>query len=169
MSSRIHLIAWLTCLAIASPAGLAAEKPKSNADAAFGRLAALVGEWKTDDGKASLTYELTAGGTAILEREIGEGRPPMLTLYHRDGERLLLTHYCMAGNQPRMVAQPFDAAAGELVFTFLDATNLANAAAGHMHNVKMRFVDANHLESEWQFYENGKATMTERARYARVR
>ena len=54
----------------------------------------------------------------------GAGRPTMLTLYHRDGNRLVLTHYCMAGNQPRMQAKPFDAGANELAFEFLDATDL---------------------------------------------
>ncbi len=38
-----------------------------------------------------------------------------------------------------------------------------------MHRTTIRFVDANHIETEWQVYGNGKATMTERARYARVR
>jgi len=33
----------------------------------------------------------------------------MLTLYHRDGNRLVLTHYCREGNQPGMQAKPFDA------------------------------------------------------------
>jgi hypothetical protein len=146
-----------------------AEKTGTDAAAAFAKLAALAGEWKTSDGKAVLTYEVVAGGTAVLERETGEGRPPMLTLYHRDGDRLLLTHYCMAGNQPRMAARSFDTAAGELVFDFIDATNLSHPDAGHMRTVKIRFLDADHIESEWQFYENRKPTMTERARYARVR
>src|SRR5262245_18094678 len=85
--------------------------------AAFDRLKTLVGEWEAtgDAAPAHLTYELVAGGTALLEREREANRPTMLTLYHRDGDRLLLTHYCMAGNQPRMQARPFDAAAGELV------------------------------------------------------
>jgi hypothetical protein len=168
MRSRTIVIALLLWVA-GGLAGSAAEKPDADAAAAFSKLAALAGEWKTDDGKASLTYEVIAGGTTILERETGEGRPPMLTLYHRDGGRLLLTHYCMAGNQPRMAARPFDAATGELVFDFIDATNLSSPDAGHMRTVKIRFLDADRIESEWQFYENRKPTMTERARYARVR
>jgi hypothetical protein len=161
-------LALALVIASAYQIGHAAGDPNSDTAAAFARLKTLVGEWKTDDGKESLTYELAAGGTTLLEREAGAGRPTMLTLYHRDGNRLLLTHYCMAGNQPRMQAQPFDTGANELAFEFLDATNLSSAAAGHMHNTTIRFVDANHIETVWQFYENGKATMTERARYTRV-
>ncbi|MBZ5612300.1 MAG: hypothetical protein LAP87_31290 [Acidobacteriia bacterium] len=139
--------------------------------AAFSRLKSLVGEWQSDSdqGKARLTYELIAGGTALVERERAENRPEMLTVYHLDQGRLLLTHYCMAGNQPRMQASAFQPATGELKFQFLDATNLPSQAAGHMHNVTLRFVDDQHLIAEWQFYENGQVKMTEAAQYARVR
>jgi hypothetical protein len=94
--------------------------------------------------------------------------PAMLTVYHLDGDRLLLTHYCMAGNQPRMRAAAFNPESGELEFQFVDATNLA-AGAGHMHNAKLRLVDNNHLATEWQFYENGQRKFTESAQYTRVR
>ena len=168
MRALITITTLLFCVSLADFTSEAAEKRDPNA-VAFERLTKLVGQWQSTDGKASLTYELTAGGTAILEREVAEGHPEMLTLYHRDGNRLMLTHYCMTGNQPRMVAQPFDAENGELTFSFLDATNLSSADAGHMRTVKLRFVDDNHIESEWQFYENRKPTITVRARYARVR
>ena len=168
MRTRILAIGLLFVFGTAFEVGHAAGDPTADTAAAFARLKTLVGEWKTDDGKESLTYELVAGGTALLERETGAGRPAMLTLYHRDGNRLVLTHYCMAGNQPRMLAKPFDAAANEIAFDFLDATNLSSPAAGHMHSTSIRFVDANHIDTVWEFHENGKATMTERARYTRV-
>jgi hypothetical protein len=94
--------------------------------------------------------------------------PVMLTLYHVDGDRLLLTHYCMAGNQPRMQAKRFDAAAGEIEFQFLDGTNMT-PASGHMHNARFRLLDERHFQSEWQFYENGKSKQSETFQYTRVR
>jgi hypothetical protein len=164
----IRITIGLLVLVALGASGAASERD-GNASAAFDRLKSLVGEWRTDDGKDGLVYELIAGGTALLERETSSSRPAMVTLYHRDGERLLLTHYCMAGNQPRMAAKPFDPKTGELAFEFLDATNLKAPGAGHMRDVRIRFIDANHIESEWRFYENGQPKMTERARYARVR
>jgi hypothetical protein len=144
---------------------------RTGASAAFARLKALVGEWEanTPSGKAHLTYELTGGGTALVERESADQMPGMLTVYHLDGDRLILTHYCMAGNQPRMQASSFNPDTGELQFQFLDATNLASPGAGHMHDARFRLVDNNHLETEWQFYENGKPKMTEAAQYTRIR
>jgi hypothetical protein len=142
-----------------------------DATAAFARLKSLVGEWQADTqmGKVRLTYELIAGGTALVERETGEKMPEMMTVYYFDGKRLLLTHYCMAGNQPRMQAVSYNAETGELKFRFLDATNLAGPAAGHMHNAAFRFLDDGRLVSDWQFYENGQLKMTESAHYSRVR
>jgi hypothetical protein len=150
----------------------AAGTDDANAAAAFDRLKALVGEWEAETasmGKTRLTYELTAGGTALLERESFEKMPSMVTMYHLDGARLLLTHYCMAGNQPRMVARSYDRTTGVLDFEFLDATNMTGPGAGHMRSVTMRFVDASHITSEWRFFENGTLRSTETARYTRVR
>jgi hypothetical protein len=168
MRARTILTGLMLCAAAAIRTAPAAAASDVDGPAAFSRLAALVGEWRSEDGKDTLVYELIAGGTALLERETSTERPAMVTLYHRDGRRLVLTHYCMAGNQPRMVARRFDAGTGELAFEFLDATNLAAPGAGHMRNVTIRLVDRSHLETEWQFYENGQAAMTERARYVRV-
>jgi len=156
-------------------AGVSAATPPANsttdAAAAFARLKTLAGEWEanTDKGKAHLTYEVISGGNAVVEHEKDEQMPEMLTVYYLDGNRLLLTHYCMAGNQPRMQASAFDAQTGELRFQFLDATNLAGPGAGHMHSVTLHFVDNNHLSAEWQFFENGQQKLSEKAQYTRAR
>jgi hypothetical protein len=148
--------------------------PKSetmSAAEAFSRLKTLAGDWEatTQMGHAHLNIELIAGGTSIVERETGEKMPEMMTVYYVDGDRLLLTHYCMAGNQPRMQARSFNPESGELEFQFLDATNLATPGAGHMHNAKFRIADHDHLVTEWEFYENGQKKMSESAQYTRVR
>jgi hypothetical protein len=164
----------LTTLLMVSAAAYAADvKPSANLDAtaAFSRLKSLVGEWETGAGmdKMRLTYTLIAGGTALVERETSEHMPEMLTVYYLDGKRLLLTHYCMAGNQPRMEAGAYTASTGELQFRFLDITNLASPAAGHMRNATFRFVDDSHLATNWQFYENGQVKTAESAQFTRVR
>src|SRR5262245_61637562 len=142
-----------------------------DAKAAYTLLSSLAGEWEaeTSMGKARVSYELIAGGTALSERETMEHMPPMQTVYHLDGERLLLTHYCMAGNQPRLQATAFRPENGELRFEFLDATNLASPSSGHMHNATLRFIDKDHVVSEWEFFENGRKKSTESFHYVRVR
>lgn len=168
MKKRYVLIAGLLAgAAAAEGAGFKAEDDT----AAFARLKSLAGEWQADTqmGKVHLSYELIAGGTALMERETGEKMPPMLTVYYMDGSRLLLTHYCMAGNQPRMQAAGFNPETGEIAFRFLDATNLAKPGAGHMHSVRFRIAERDHFTSQWEFFENGQPKMTETAEYTRVR
>ncbi len=171
MQTRHFLITGWVALATLQAADLKPDAARTDAAAAFARLKTLVGEWEADtpQGKARLTYELTGGGSALVERESEDKMPGMMTVYHLDGARLILTHYCMAGNQPRMQARAINPDTGEIKFQFLDVTNLATPGAGHMHNATFRTIDDRHLDSEWQFYENGAPKMTESAHYTRVR
>jgi len=84
----------------------------SQASAVFERLKALQGDWS---GMATMGGELfpvetswrsTGGGSAVVETLFVGTRHEMVTMYHRDGTRLMLTHYCAAQNLPRMVATP---------------------------------------------------------------
>jgi len=170
MKRQYLLIANLVLAAVAIQAA-GPKSERTNDSAAFARLKTLAGEWEAETrmGKAHLSYEVIAGGTALVEKETAEKMAAMLTVYHLDGERLLMTHYCMAGNQPRMQAKAFNPESGELEFQFLDATNLTGPGAGHMHNATFRLVDYSHLVTSWDFYEDGQKKFTETAQYTRVR
>jgi hypothetical protein len=143
--------------------------------AAFAQLKGLAGDWesKAPDGtKSHARYEVVSGDSAVIERFESDAIGPanaMITVYYLDGNRLRLTHYCMAHNQPRMQAESFDKTTGELRFSFLDATGLSTPEAGHMHNVTFHFVDADHFAADWQFFEAGKPKFNEPLQYTRVR
>jgi hypothetical protein len=158
-------------IALLAASGIAGDNNAIDAKVAFSKLKTLAGNWEGTGkaGKEQLSYEPIAAGTSLIERETAENRPVMVTVYHIDGNRLLLTHYCMAGNQPRMQATTFDAKTGRLRFEFIDGTNLPNKDAGHMHNVSLRFVDEQHLTSQWEYYEGGRPKMTEAFEFTRVR
>jgi hypothetical protein len=79
----------------------------------------------------------------------------MITMFHRDGEELLATHYCLTGNQPRMRAVP-GGEANSVTFELKDITNLAGASAPHMVGVKFIFVDSNHHVEDWTTMINGQ-------------
>ena len=140
---------------------------KSSADtgaasAAFERLKGLVGEWevassggKAQKGTTAARYHLTAGGSAVVETIFPGGEMEMVTVYHRDGDQIMLTHYCHVGNQPRMRTQKVDDGA-ELVFGFAGGSNLDAAQDTHMHGLRIRFVDSDHIHSEWELYRQGK-------------
>ena len=170
MKTQFFLIATLIAASAALQSADLKPSQTTDANAAFARLKTLVGQWEatTSSGKVHLSYELVSGDTALVERDSSDSMPSMVTVYYVDGGRLLLTHYCMVGNQPRMQAKAFNPDSGEIDFQFLDATNLSSPAAGHMHNAKIRIVDNSHLVSEWQFYDNGKPKFSESAQYTRV-
>ena len=75
--------------------------------AALERLKTLAGTWRghvvTEDGPpATVVYSVTAAGTAVTEALFPGTSHEMLTVYHLEGDDLVLTHYCAMGNQPRM-------------------------------------------------------------------
>ena len=107
-------------------------------------------------GQMEVQYRLTAGGSAVEETLFCRTSHEMVTLYHLDGPRLILTHYCAAGNQPTMVLVPGDDAAKPR-FEFLRATNLADAKDGHMHRASFDFSEAGRVQSRWTYFENGQA------------
>lgn len=163
----------------ALPAGAAGAAAEPGAAASFARLKSLAGEWKGESGKGKkvrLTYQVIAGGTAVLETFGWEGSDAdMTTVYHLDGDTLMLTHYCVSNNQPRMrAARPTGAAAGTadanvLQFDFVDGTNLANPGAGHMHKATLRFLDGDRLGNAWTYFKDGKEAFTETGTYERVK
>jgi len=138
-------------LVLASTLALA----QSEAQKSFDKLKTLVGTWegKTSQGQTTqVTFRLTAGGSALLSEIDHE---TMITMFHLDGDRLLMTHYCAAGNQPRMVGT-LSPDGKTLTFDFLDATNLASSQAGHMIRVVFTLPDATHQVEEWTFLTDGK-------------
>jgi len=134
-----------------------------NANPAFERLKKLVGDWelagpdsKAAKGNIAVKYRLTAAGSALVETIFPGDEKEMVTVYHPDEGEVLLTHYCMCGNQPRMRSRTGDRP-DELVFEFAGGTNLDPAKDPHMHGCKVRFIDADHLHSEWDFFQAGKS------------
>ena len=128
-----------------------------DAKTSFAALKSLTGTWegKTPEGKpVQVSYRVTSGGSALMSEIQGE-HEDMITMFHLDGDRLLLTHYCGAGNQPRMVATA--SPDGKVVtFDFLDATNLPNPETPHMHRLVVTLVDPDHHTEEWDYTAQGK-------------
>jgi hypothetical protein len=151
-------------------AAIAVPSFASDGTAAFDRMKKLAGAWSatTAEGKnVRVTYEVIANGSAIVERESGD-HEGMETVYHLDGDKLVLEHYCMAGNQPRMSASGYNPQTGELKFDFVSAGNLKSPNDGHMHDAKFRFINDNQFAAEWTFFKDGKAQFSEKIQYKRV-
>lgn len=179
MSSTRSISTWIVgamaatiCwLGLATTVARATDKPETNATAAFNKLKSLAGTWEATSkrGKVTSSYEVISNGNALAERVSVPGEGEMLTVYHLDGNRLVLTHYCTAGNEPHMQAEVYDPASNQLKFDFAGGGNLADANAGHMHNVAFKFAGADEFTADWTFQENGKPKFVENIVYHRVK
>lgn len=173
---RRFLMCGLFALAVCAGAG-AGDKPavkvetnvetKVEAKAAaehpqFEKLKKLAGTWveADKDGKPTdvvvSVIKVTAGGSTVHET-LFPGQPmEMVSVYHLDKGELVMTHYCMLGNQPRMKADP-KSPANQIKFEFAGGTNLDPAKDKHMHSGTLTFVDADHIEFAGEAWEDGKA------------
>jgi hypothetical protein len=77
------------------------------------------------------------------------GRPDHpVTLFHLDEDQLVLTHYCDAGNRPRMVGKVSpDGKTLEFDLVDLDGDD----SHGHMQRAVFTFIDENHHTEEWTY------------------
>ena len=135
-------------------------RPAAPTNAGLEKMKKLVGTWVTADKDGQPTEEvvsivkLTAGGSAIHET-LFPGQPhEMVSIYTVEGSDLVMTHYCMLGNQPRMKADP-KSASNQIVFKFAGGSNLDPKKDKHMHGATLTLVDANHIEIEGEGWENG--------------
>lgn len=144
----------------------------SPARVAFERLKKLEGKWKgrsTKGWEETTSFKTIAAGSIVVSTSFdAHPNETMMTMYHLDGERLMLTHYCVAKNQPRLVATSFADGGKTITFTFLDGTNLPTRDRGHMDKVIMRFLDDNHLTSQWTWYQGGKESWMEEIQLERL-
>jgi hypothetical protein len=149
-------------LALASMA-LAADAPTKTTP--LDRLKALEGTWtgiaawdeggQKGTGDVTVVYKVTAAGSAVQE-VLFPGTPhEMVTMYHMDGGDLVLTHYCAAGNQPRMKLQETKDP-NVLSFSFAGGSNMKESDR-HMHAAKITLGDAGHVKGVWTSVQDGKS------------
>ncbi|MDL1871382.1 hypothetical protein FBR05_04170 [Deltaproteobacteria bacterium PRO3] len=166
-------ILFLAVSALPLGSGFAAKAKKSPADAPFETLKSLQGTWKGQiemDGKkeeATLVYKVTSGGTA-LEETIFAGSPKeMVSVYFQDKDRVMMTHYCALGNQPRM--QVTESAKGKIRFEMVDATGMKTPQDPHMGGLTLTLKDKDRFEQAWVHYNPDGTSNTSVFAWERVK
>jgi len=128
---------------------------QSDAQKTFEHLKALSGHWegKASNGKdLKVDFRTISGGSAVMSEILGD--EDMVTMFHMDNDRVMATHYCGAGNQPRMVASA-SPDGKTIAFSFVDGTNISGPRSGHMDRLVITIPDANHHIEDWTFVDNG--------------
>ena len=169
MSKHKFLIICVLLCTVAIPG-----KSQTGAGAreAFELFKKLEGKWRgrsTKGWEEVVNYKTIAKGSVVVGNSFdAHPNETMMTMFYLDGDRLMLTHYCVARNQPRLVATSFADAGKTITFTFLDGTNLPSRNSGHMDKMVFRFIDDNHAVSHWTWYQDGKEKWLEEINLERI-
>jgi hypothetical protein len=125
------------------------------------KMKKLAGTWVVADkdgkptDKIASVIKVTAAGSAVHET-LFPGQPQeMISIYTCDGADLVMTHYCMLGNQPRMKADA-KSPANQICFKFAGGSNLDPKKDKHMHEGTLTFIDEDHIEISGIAWEGGE-------------
>lgn len=97
-----------------------------------------------------------AAGSAVVHTYRAGTPGEMETVFHMDGDRLLLTHYCALQNAPVLRFEKSDKP-GELKFVFQGGTNFDPKVDAHLHESTFQIKDKDTLEQHSTVFANGKA------------
>lgn len=156
----------------------------SEAHKTFEQIKGLAGVWRgpvtleppqkeVNNGDATqVSMRVTSRGNALVHEMKDPSVPDdpsrydhPLTMFYLDNDRLLLTHYCDAGNRPRMVAR--SSPDGKIVeFDFLDVAG--GTQFGNMQHAIFTTVDANHHIEDWTYMMPGGKPVHARIDLTRV-
>ena len=149
--------------------------PQSDAQKSFEKVKALAGSWEgpvtldppdpqMSDGKpVHVSLRVASRGNAVVH-EMQEAETALdptrydhpVTMLYVDNDRLLLTHYCDAGNRPRMTGRVSpDGKKVEFDFLDLSGTN----QYGHMYHAVFTSIDTNHHTEDWTYMMPGDKPM----------
>ena len=150
-SLRIALPLLLSFAVSAAFAQISAQK-------SFDQLKSLAGSWEGKDSNGRpvrVSFRDIARGSALMSEMQNEGHGGvlfnMISMIHLDGpNRLLLTHYCSDGTQPRMAATT-SPDGKTITFDFFDVTNAATPDATYARRLIFTIIDANHHTEDWTF------------------
>ena len=172
------LPALLICLLVLMGYGTAAAQTMSHptnaaatsdAQKAFEKMKTLAGSWQGTvmDMSVNITIRVTSTGNAILHEGTVSGRPDdPITMFYVDGDRLLATHYCDAGNRPRMEGKM--SPDGKTVeFTLVDIAG--STQRGYMNHMAFTIIDANHHTAESAWVLPGDKSLQARGEFTRTK
>ena len=128
---------------------------------------ALPGDWsgtRPNGAIVEVSYRLAAKRSVLAESWTLGPAVDALTLYHLDGERLIASHFCPLGNQPRL--QMIGMTEHRFDFAFFDATGLDEGAA-HQHSFWIDIISTDRFERS-ESYGADCVSEIEQIAYARI-
>jgi hypothetical protein len=179
---RMMVLAASLALVLGVSGSTAAQSAKGQPKAAAGSPEAVVydaasamafltttsGDWMAGGGqhehggaaaagnRGLVSVKTKAAGSAVVHT-YAQGTPgEMETVFHMDGDQLLLTHYCALQNAPVLKFVKTNKP-GELKFEFLGGTNFDPKVDAHLHESTFQIKDKDTIEQNSTVFANGKA------------
>ena len=158
----------LSTLAFAQSDAKAA--PESDSQKSFDAMKSLAGKWlgpvtvnppmhDMKDASMEVSLRVTSRGNALVHEMKGAGQADdptrydhPVTMFYLDNDRLLLTHYCDAGNRPRMIGK-VSPDGKKVEFDFVDLSG--GNQHGHMNHAVFTIIDATHHTEDWTYMTPG--------------
>jgi hypothetical protein len=156
----VRIATLVLCVGAVASVARVSRAQNQGAKACFEQLKSLSGDWvsQSPDGKeiTSLRFRVTAGGSAVEEIEFPGTSHEMITLFHLDGDQLVLTHYCHLGNQPHMRATA--ASTPDLISFECTGSggSLKSHDEMHMHAARYTFPEKDRIDAVWTLSNKGK-------------
>jgi hypothetical protein len=166
----------LMCASLVVLSFAAGAQAQSDSQATFKKLKTLAGTWEGRvttvppspeiDGKEMfVTFRVTSMGNTLIHEMTGEGRKDdPLTLFYLQDDKVTLTHYCDAGNRPRMIGST--TGPNQIDFEFLDVSG--STKYGNMQKAAFTFTDDTHHTEEWTFLLPGNKPVRARVELTRT-
>ncbi len=102
----------------------------------------------------TMTYQTTAGGSAIVEHLFPGTPHEMMSVYTVEGDAVAMTHYCVLGNHPKMTLKKSDG--HSLSFEVAGSDGLHSPGEMHMHAMSVSWTDGDHIRETWTSFDGGK-------------
>lgn len=125
------------------------------------QVKALAGTWEGRNDKGEVTsthvFSVSSNGNAVREVMFPGSSHEMTNMYHMNGSRLMMTHYCAVGNQPRMMSTG-GSTPGKIVMVFDSVTNNSVETDHCMGNMTLEIVSKDVIRQHWSGWEKGQPT-----------
>ncbi len=144
---------------------------QSDAKKTFAKLKTLAGSWQGTvmDTPINFTIRAASSGTAILhEGNTTKEGPPKneITMFYLEGDRLLATHYCDAGNRSYMEGK-LSADGKAIEFSFLDV--VGSTRGGYLKDMVLTMIEADRHIVAFTFVMPDGKPMPLRAEFKRTK
>jgi hypothetical protein len=158
------LVVTVTTVALAQSDGQKSfDKMKTLSGTWIGRLTTEPKNPEMEKNPLRVVLRITSRGNAIVHEmaDATTADDPTkydhpVTMFYVDNDHLLLTHYCDAGNRPRMTGK-LSPDGKQVEFAFLDLSG--GTENGHMDHAVFTVVDGDHHIEDWTYMMPGDKPM----------